>query len=88
MLPYDEVLQMDTALAETTLKTVNADNGAVVPQNPTKGKFTHFTADNIDINDSTIDGQNTFHATKVAGWQCGLEADVELRNIAPSKMFL
>ena len=34
--------------------------------------FTLFTADNIDINDSTLDGKNTVHATQMAAWQRGI----------------
>ena len=31
-----------------------------------------FTCDNVDINDSSLDGMNSFHATQVVAWQCGL----------------
>ena len=30
-----------------------------------------FTADKIDINDSLLNGKDTFHATQVPGWQRG-----------------
>jgi hypothetical protein len=35
-----------------------------VPHNLKDKVFTHFTADNIDINDSTLDGKNKVHATQ------------------------
>ena len=41
---------------------MNTENGAVIPVNLAEGHFIHFTADNIDINEGTLDGQNTFHA--------------------------
>ena len=41
----------------------------LLPVNLTPNRFTHFTVDNIDINDSTLDGKDTFHATQVAAWQ-------------------
>jgi hypothetical protein len=63
ILSYKQVLKIDTALAEHTLQSMNRDNGAVVPPNLSSDVFTHYTADNIDINDSTLDGKNTFHAT-------------------------
>jgi hypothetical protein len=44
-----------------------------VPHNLKDKAFTHFTADNIDINDSTLDGKNTFHATQMAAWQRGMQ---------------
>lgn len=38
----------------------------------------------IDINDSSFDGKNSFHATQVAGWQRGPEADMGLNDLHPS----
>ncbi|CAB3980961.1 Hypothetical predicted protein [Paramuricea clavata] len=34
---------------------MNRDNGAVVPPNLSSDVYTNYTADNIDINDSTLD---------------------------------
>ena len=48
---------------------MNLDNGSVVPPNLTPGKFVHITADNVGINDATLDGKNTFHATQMTAWQ-------------------
>ena len=39
-------------------------------------RFVHFTCDNIDINDSSLDGKNSFHATQVAAWQRGPALDL------------
>ena len=55
---------------------MNYENGAVIPSNLMHGKFVHFSADNIDINDATLDGKNTFHATQIAAWQRGPDRDV------------
>lgn len=53
------------------------DDGAVVPQNLVKGRFVHFSTDNVDINEYTLDGKGTLHATQVAAWQCDApEGDV------------
>ena len=68
-LSYDNVLQVDNALAEKTIDSMDPDTGAVVPPNLVPESFVHFTCDNIDINDSTFDGKNTFHATQLAAWQ-------------------
>jgi hypothetical protein len=46
--------------------------------------FTHFTADNIDISDSTLDGKNTFHATQMAAWQRGIGNGLQLDKLLPS----
>ena len=70
-LPYTDLLRVDTALAEHSLSTMDKETGNILPVNLTPTRFTHFTADNIDINDSTLDGKDTFHATQVAAWQRG-----------------
>ena len=57
-------------MAKKTLESLG-DDGAIVPQNLVKGRFIHFSADNIDINKYTPDGKGTFHATQVAAWQRG-----------------
>ena len=56
-------LQVDTALAESTLKSLDEESGAVIPSNISSSKFLHFTADNIDILDEILDSKNAFHAT-------------------------
>lgn len=70
VMSYREVLKLDTVLAKNTLQSMGHD-GAVVPQNLVKGRFVHFSADNVDINECTLDGKGTFHATQVAAWQRG-----------------
>jgi len=81
---YDNVKQVDTALAEKTLATMDPETGAVTPPNFTPGRFVHFTCDNIDINDASFDGKNSFHATQLAGWQRGPESDMGMQDLRPS----
>jgi hypothetical protein len=52
------VLKIDTGLAEKSLESLDVNTGCFVPHNLKDKVFTHFTADNIDINDSTLDGKN------------------------------
>ena len=85
MISYHSLLQVDTALAEKTMKTMDPETGAVTPPNFVPGRFTHFTCDNIDINDSSLDGKNTFHATQMAAWQRGPEGDLMMTEIEPSR---
>ena len=48
-------------------------------------RFIHFTADNIDILDASLDGKNTFHATQMTAWQRGPPADLTLiKQLQPS----
>ena len=64
---------------------MDTENGAVISPNLTPGKFVHFSADNIDINDSSMDGKNTFHATQMAVWQRGPAPDFNFHDLVPSK---
>jgi hypothetical protein len=84
IISYNRVLKYDTAMAENTLKALDPQTGAVVPSNLVSGRFVYFSGDNIDINDSTLDGKNTFHATQLAAWQRGPPAESGLRDIKPS----
>ena len=63
---------------------MHAENGTVIPPNLVAGRLTHFTADNIDINECTLDGQNSFHATQYAAWQRGPAPELVLQNIEPT----
>ena len=84
-LSYEQMLQVDTALAENSLHSLDQDTGANVPANIVPNEFVHFTADNIDILDETLDGKNTFHATQRAAWQRGQNSNVHLDMLKPSK---
>ena len=64
---------------------MNMVNGAVAPPNLVSNRFIHFTCDNIDINDSSLDGKNSFHATQVAAWQRGPALNMGLHNLKPLK---
>lgn len=67
ILSYKQLLKIDTALAEHTLQSMKKRKcGVVFPPKLSSNVFIHYTADNIDINDSTVDGKNTFHATQTA----------------------
>jgi hypothetical protein len=82
---YHSLLQIDTALAESTLEAMDQPTGAVTPPNFAHNRFVHFTCDNIDINDSSLDGKQSFHATQVAAWQRGPEADIGMQHLKPSQ---
>ena len=64
-------MKVDTALAESTLQSINPENGAVIPENLVPGRFVHFSSNNIDILDSSLNGKSTFHATQLTAWQRG-----------------
>ena len=81
-ISYSQVLQLDTLLAENTVQSLDQASGAVIPPNLKPGKFIHFTADNIDILDQTLDGKNTFHATQMAAWPRLESQDAEQLQIS------
>ena len=43
-----------------------------------------FTADNTDINESLLDGKDTFHTTQVPGWQRGQDKTKHLASLRPA----
>ena len=47
-------------LAENALESIDYETGAVIPINFVEDKFVHFTADNIDNLDETLDGKIHF----------------------------
>ena len=59
-LSYEQVLQVDTSLAESTLHKMDKALGAIIPTNLMPNKFVPFTADNIDILDASLDGKTYF----------------------------
>ena len=84
IVSYHSLLQVDTAMAEKTLQTMDADTGAVIPPNCVPSRFTHFSCDNIDIDDAGLDGKESFHATQMAAWQRGPEGDMVMKDMKPS----
>ena len=88
-ISYKNVLQVDTALAEFTTQSLNSINGAIVPENLVSDRFVHFSTDNIDILDASLDGKNTFHATQLAAWQRGPSSETKtLETLLPSQKTL
>lgn len=85
-ISYKDILSVDTALAEQTLVSLDEETGATIPENLVKGRFVHFSTDNIDILDASLDGKNTFHGTQVTAWQRGPPSQSHtLESITPSK---
>ena len=64
---------------------MDSESGTFISSDLNDGRFIHFSADNIDINESTIDGKNTFHATYYAAWQRGPCKAMIICDIAPCK---
>ena len=58
---YDELQRFDTAIAENIIKSDNTDT--LLPSNISARQFVHAAADNIDINEETLNGLSTTHAT-------------------------
>ncbi|KAJ8034477.1 hypothetical protein HOLleu_21334 [Holothuria leucospilota] len=70
-LSYDDVEVMDTSIARELLAKSEALGGVVLPSNIKPGTFVQAAADNNDINEETIDGKATTHATTVVLYQTG-----------------
>ena len=65
---YEEVEVVDTSLANEIIAK-SEQTGAVIPSNIHPGVFVQMAADNNDINEETIDGKNTTHATTLVVYQ-------------------
>jgi len=61
VISYRESIKLELHSLKNTLESMDS-YGAVVPQNLVKGRFVHFSADNVDINEYILDGKGTFHA--------------------------
>ena len=65
---YDEIESIDSSLAVEIL-TKSEQNQVVVPCNISRNVFIQAAADNNDIDEETLDGKNTTHATTLAVFQ-------------------
>lgn len=64
---YEEIEQVETSLANESLARADV-SGVIIPTNISPGAFIQMAADNNDINEESIDGKNTTHATTLAIW--------------------
>ena len=63
------IRRIDNSIANNILQRY-IENGCVyIPDNIERGVFAHFSCDNIDVLESTLDGRNTFHSTQMVMWQ-------------------
>ena len=65
---YDEMRAIDTSAALEVLAKAN-EFGTVIPSNISPGPFIQIAADNNDLNEETLDGKNTTHATTMVVYQ-------------------
>ena len=65
---YEELLAVDRSLA-TEVLTKAETYGTVIPSNISPRSFVQLAADYNDLNEETIDGKNTTHATTMVVYQ-------------------
>lgn len=67
---YETVLRMDNTIANDVLQKYNENGNVFVPQNfpgNSLASYTRYAVDNIiNINEETLSGMGTFHATQYA----------------------
>ena len=76
---YDETGVIDTSLEKESLAKAEK-TGVAIPSNNTRGKFIQFAGDNNDINEETLDGKQTTHATTLVIYQKGEFSDMPARK--------
>ena len=79
--PNPQVGPLTSARYSLFLKQIN---GTVVLTDLDQDNFMQFTANNIGINNSSLDGKDTFHATQVPGWQRGPNKTEHLATLRPA----
>ena len=65
---YDTTEIMDTSIANEIIAK-SSQRGVVIPSNITPGPFIQIAADNNDLNEETLDGKGTAHATTMVLFQ-------------------
>lgn len=93
---YDTVLRMDNTIVNDVLERYKESGKVFVPRNFTgttkPAGYTHFPVDNIDINEETLSGMGTFHATQVAAFRRKEEGepamDIELSPTSERRLDL
>ena len=69
IIGINTIRRIDNSIANNVLERY-IENGCVyIPYNIERGTFTHYSCDNIDVIESTLDGRNTFHSTQMVAWQ-------------------
>ena len=65
---YETVLRMDNTIANDVLERYKENGNIFVPRNfaDSTATYTRYAVDNIDINEETLSGMGTFHATQSA----------------------
>ena len=67
-ISYDDVEVVDTSLAQEII-TKSEESGVVIPSNISPGVFVQCAGDNNDVNEETLDGKETTHATTLVVYQ-------------------
>ena len=72
-ISYEIVLKMDNTLANDVLERYKENGDVFVPRNFAESSdttsYTRYAVDNIDINEETLSGMGTFHATQMAAFR-------------------
>ena len=68
---YETVLRVDNTIANDVIERFKQNGNVFAPRNFTESttNYTRYAADNIDINEETLSGMGTFHATQAAAFQ-------------------
>ena len=69
---YKTVLRIDNTIASDVLEKYKDNGNVFVPRNfceESTTEYTRYAVDNIDINEETLSGMGTFHATQVAAFR-------------------
>ena len=79
---YEAVMRMGNTIANDVLERYNENGKVFVPRNFTAASgesYTRYAVDNIDINEETLSGMGTFHATQFAALRRMEESEPKIK---------
>ena len=85
---YDTIRRIDTSIANDVIERSSAHGNITIPSNFSEDNlqgYVRYANDNIDINEETLDGKGTFHASQTAAFRQG-NPDGEPKNQTELKL--
>jgi len=87
-IPIQTVRKFDNAIANQILESYKRNGYVYIPPNIQPNVFTHFSCDNIDVLEDTLDGKNTFHCTQMMAWQRETGTPLATESAVSSDIFV
>ncbi len=84
-ISYMIIRRIDTSIADDQLIKLVANDNTPVPDNLESNRCVQFAADNLDMQETTVDGQGSFHVTQMCAFQRGPPPKHDIKPTVISK---